>query len=244
MKIAPALNRVINNVLNPFGLELRRFTKDRMDMDAALDRINLHHFGIQTVIDIGAAQGNWTKLALKSLPDCNYLMIEPLKEREEALKALSNKHPKVRYALCVAGENDGESASLNVSSDLDGSTVSGTGGEQRPVNVRSIDALLRELDLPGPYLIKFDTHGYELPILRGAANTLQDTQAIIMECYNFQFVPQAMRFHNMCAHMETLGFRTYDLAGPSLRKHDAALWQMDFFFARNGHEIFKTSSYS
>lgn len=91
--------------------------------------------------------------------------------------------------------------------------------------------------------MKFDTHGYELPILRGATKTLEATQVIVMECYNFRFVPQALLFHEMCAHINQLGFRSYDMANPSLRKHDRSLWQMDLFFARKEHPIFNVNSW-
>ena len=119
--------------------------------------------------------------------------------------------------------------------------MGGSGGESRQVPVRTIDSLVSERDLQGPYLLKFDTHGYGIPILAGARNTLEETNVVIMEVYNFKITEHALRFHEMCFHMEGLGFRCFDLADPMLRLHDRSLWQMDLFFCREGSAIFSYS---
>ena len=92
--------------------------------------------------------------------------------------------------------------------------------------------LVAEYQLTGPYLLKFDTHGYEMPILRAAAKVLRETQVIVMEVYNFDITPHCLCFPAMCAHLETLGFRCLDLVDPMLRSRDQALWQMDLVFGR------------
>ncbi|MBE9545660.1 MAG: FkbM family methyltransferase, partial [Proteobacteria bacterium] len=125
----------------------------------------------------------------------------------------------------------------------DGSTVNGWGGESRQVPVKTIDAIVSERNLTGNFLLKFDTHGYELPILKGARQTLNKTSIIIMEAYNFQISDNALRFHEMCANMESLGFRCYDIADPMLRDYDKSFWQMDLFFCRNDEKIFKYPHY-
>jgi hypothetical protein len=75
-----------------------------------------------------------------------------------------------------------------------------------------------------------DTHGFELPILTGAAQALRQTAMIVVEAYNFQLSEVSLRFHEMCAHLESLGFRSADLADPMLRPHDDLLWQLDIVF--------------
>lgn len=244
MKLKAKLRSIANRGLKPFGLELIRRSPNRIEMDAALHRVAQHGFPIGTVVDIGAAKGTWSVMALRALPQAKVLGIEPLKEREKDLLKLKKENLRFDFDLCVAGEKDGETAKLNVSVDhLGGSTVEGVGGESREVPVRSLDGMLTEKQLPGPFLLKFDTHGYELPILKGAEKILEQTQVIVMECYNFRFVPQALLFQEMCEHMDNLGFRPYDIANPSLRKHDRALWQIDLFFARKDHLLFSVDSY-
>lgn len=237
------IQKLMNRLLRPVGLKLHRLTENRPLMEDALIRAARKGFGIRTVIDIGAAAGHWSVMALPHFPEARFLAIEPLKERLGELESIKARQTRFDYVFCVAGEEDGGTVRLNVTPDLDGSTVGGLGGEMRAVPVRSLDALIAEKRLEGPLLVKFDTHGYELPILRGATETLARTAVIVMEVYNFQFVPQALRFHQMCAHLEDLGFRPFDLANPSYRKGDHAFWQMDLFFASAEHPIFAKTSY-
>lgn len=225
---------------------LRKLTgqQNEFAMSKLLNRFAQRDISVRTIIDIGASNGSWSRECQKFLPQVNYLAIEPLREREAELQALKGECPNFDYALCVAGEHDGTEVSLNVTADLDGSTVAGENpGTARVCPVRSIDALIAERQLPGPYLIKFDTHGFELPILAGCARTLSETSAVIMEVYNFQLTPTALRFAEMIQHMEQLGFRTADFADPLHRKCDQLFWQIDYLFLRTENPLFEYPHY-
>lgn len=227
-----------NSLLEVFGARLVSTDADAFTMDRALERIaREHNFPFQSVIDIGASNGTWSEKAIHYFPDSYFLAIDPLFEREPALKKLQANYDKFRYALCVAGESN-ESVTLDVAEDLDGSTVTTDGQNLRKTRSKTLDTLVAENDLPPPYLLKFDTHGYELPILKGACETLAGTNIIIMEVYNFKITETSLRFHEMCSHLEKLGFRTFDLVDPMLRNFDKSLWQMDLFFCREDYRIF------
>ena len=145
--------------------------------------------------------------------------------------------------MCVAGDVEQAQVELNVAADLDGSTVNGTDGKKRKVQQKTIDQLVIDNNLSGPFLLKFDTHGYEVPILEGAQKTLQNTNIIIMEVYNFKITDSSLLFYEMCAHMKKLGFRCYDLVDPMLRDHDNAFWQMDLYFCQDENKIFAHHKY-
>ena len=209
-----------------------------------IQRLAQRSVPVQTVLDLGASDGKWSIACMKYFPNASYLAVEPLEERQEALETKKSRFTNFDFALCVAGEVDGENVSLNVTSNLDGSTVEGQSpGSSRTCRVRTVDSLVVEKNLSGPYLLKFDTHGYELPILSGSNDVLTNTTAIIMETYNFQLTPTSLRFHEMCAHMERLGFRPADIASPLLRKHDKAFWQIDILFLKADSDVFQYQHY-
>ena len=241
--IASSIAKTVNFVLAPVGARIVSLQADTFRMDEGLKRISTHGIRIDNIIDIGGSSGIWSTRAMGIFPSAAFVAIEPLKEREPSLQALEQKLPNFSFELCAAGETDGDSATLTIAQDLDGSTINGHGGETRRVPVRTIDAIVAKHNLSGSFLLKFDTHGYELPILKGAKQTLEKTSVIIMEVYNFQLSQNALRFHEMCAHMESLGFRCYDMADPMLRDHDKALWQMDLFFCRKNEKIFDHPHY-
>ena len=58
--------------------------------------------------------------------------------------------------------------------------------------------------MTGPFLIKLDTHGMEVPILNGAKQTLQDASIVILETYIFSIGPESLLFDEMCRHMDGL----------------------------------------
>ena len=97
--------------------------------------------------------------------------------------------------------------------------------------------------MPPPYLIKLDTHGFEVPILEGAAAALGQTNLIFIEVYNFQLTERSFRFHEMCAYMEQRGFRCTDVFDVMRRPKDQTLWQMDMVFMPANSAQFADNQY-
>ena len=245
MSIRSLAWKTVNAALAPMGYELRsrQPVGNPLTMDSALERACARGLDVQTVIDIGAASGKWTRKAVRLFPNAHFLLFEPLEERRAELEALRSELPRAEFLIAAAGDQVGEAA-LTVASDLDGSGIyDNPSPNARPVPLTTLDAAVQERKLRGPYLLKFDTHGFELPILAGASEVLHQTALIIMEVYNFQLTKQCLRFHEMCTHLDTLGFRCADLADASLRPKDRLLWQADFFFLPKSSPLFEYPAY-
>ena len=245
MSLRSVIWKSIDRVLAPLGYELRSRMPagNPLTMQAALERAAARGLEVRTVVDIGAARGRWTQKALALFPDARFLLIEPLEEHRGELEALRREVPRVDFAIAAAGDSRSEVA-LTVTPDLDGSGVYDPNHPNaRKVPLTTLDHALGERALPGPYLLKFDTHGFEVPILAGAEATLRQTALIVMEVHNFQLSARSLRFHEMCAHLDSLGFRCADLADVSLRPKDKLLWQADFFFLPKTSPLFAYPGY-
>jgi hypothetical protein len=48
-------------------------------------------------------------------------------------------------------------------------------------------------------MIKLDTHGYEVPFLCGATETLRNTNLLVNETYNFRVIESSLLFHEIIA---------------------------------------------
>jgi FkbM family methyltransferase len=201
---------------------------------------------VRTIIDIGAARGDWTRLAAQHFPDRSYLMIDPLIENEPALRNVCAVLPNAQYELAAVGSATNPIA-FSVTNDLDGSGIydASDDGYARPRMVQQItlDEAATKHNVGGPFLLKLDTHGYELPILAGARAVLQQTDAIVMECYFFHVSPTACLLWEICQEMSALGFRVADLVDPFRRPKDGMLWQVDLVFLRTEHRNFVDESY-
>lgn len=245
MSLRSFIWKSIDTVLAPLGYELRSRAPvgNPLTMAGALERATARGLDVKTVVDIGAAAGRWTRKTLPLFPDARFLLLDPLEERHADLEALHREHSRVDFLIAAAGDSVGEAA-LTVASDLDGSGIyDGNSPAARKVPLVTLDSVLGERALPGPYLLKFDTHGFELPILAGATEALRETALIVMEVYNFQLTARSLRFHEMCAHLDTLGFRCADVADVSLRPRDKLLWQADFFFLPKNSPLFEYPAY-
>lgn len=245
MSIRNAILSSLNQLFGLRGLELRSRVRaeDDCSMDAALKRAGARLPKIGTVIDVGAAAGKWTQRARPHFPDARFLLIEPLSERVPELEALRTADSRIDFVSAVAGAVPGETT-FNVTDDLDGSGVADApGSASRTVAITTIDREIAARKLPGPFFIKLDTHGYEVPILEGARDTLAQTALLMIEVYNFQLTAGCLRFPQLCARMEELGFLPCDTVEPIRRPGDLMLWQMDLVFARADSPIFLRNTY-
>lgn len=234
------LLNLANSALRPLGMQL---TRGGLDMESALQWVARQGGHVATVIDIGASTGRWSEMAMPHFPQTRFIGVDPLKEREPDLARLKARSPRFDYVLAAAGEIPETTVELAVTADLDGSTVGGKAGATRSVAAYSVDRLAEIKKCAGPYLLKFDTHGFEVPILNGAASTLRQTEYIFMEVYNFRHTEGTLLFHEMCSLLDKKGFRCVLLADPMARPFDRALWQMDIVFARKEHPVFRENNF-
>jgi FkbM family methyltransferase len=229
-----------NSLIQPWGVQLCR---EGIDMKSVLITLSRQGSEVRTVIDLGASTGRWSEMAMPLFPNARFIGVDPLKEREPALDRLKQRRPNFDYVLCAAGEKPNGTVELAVGDDLDGSTVGGSKGAMRTIPSHSVDAITEMKRCEGPFLLKFDTHGFEVPILNGATKVLSETAYIIMEVYNYRHTDGTLLFYEMCQLLGSLGFRCFNMADPLQRPLDRSLWQMDFFFARKDDVFFNEDTF-
>jgi FkbM family methyltransferase len=216
------------------GYEVHRANARRTTIEEALRHLARRGFDPSTVIDVGAAYGTFE--IYRTFPGAQHLLVEPLSEYEPFLRDISRRF-QARYVIAAAGPGAGM-LTINVHPDLVGSSLfheadgADVDGLPREVPQQAIDALCAEAKLGGPYLIKVDVQGAELLVLDGAAQTLQETEVIILEVSLFQFFRDGPQLHDVVEYMRQRGFLVYDIVGGHNRPLDGALAQVDLVFVR------------
>lgn len=213
-------------------------------MVEGLKRLSAHGFNFATILDVGASDGKWTSDALSVFEDAYYLLFEPLVERKGELERLKDNNSKIDYVLTAVGAESG-SAPLVVTSDLDGSRTLLAHEkcvDARLVPVTTLDSAVGSRGLPPDYLLKLDVHGYELPILEGAAEILNRTRVVIIEAYNFHITTASPTFSELVTYMERAGFICIDIVDPLRMTPEGFEWQVDLFFARRNDPVFSGKS--
>jgi Methyltransferase FkbM domain len=102
------------------------------------------------------------------------------------------------------------------------------------VPVRRLDRLVEERGLPGPFLLKIDTQGTELDVMRGAERILPQVDLVIAEVsfFNFRRKRNQPLVDDVLRFMDARGFFPYDVFGGFNRPLDDALGQIDIAFVK------------
>lgn len=146
------LKDLVKKSTGTLGFEITRRNIHRSTRTGVLEHIERLGFKPETIIDVGAAYGTFDLYEI--FPTAACLLIEPLEEFEDALKAVTRKF-KAIYVLAAAGAEPGMSL-FNVHPDLVGSSLyresEGThaDGVPREVPMVTLDIECNERMLKGP----------------------------------------------------------------------------------------------
>lgn len=198
-----------------------------------------------TVIDVGANRGQFARTIMRHLPNANYYCFEPTPDAFEELQKWAHQRNNVIPINAAVGEDAGV-ISMNLhekhtpsSSILDTTThchavFSFTAQQSKVrVNVVTLDGYFSAdpAKLRKEVLLKLDVQGYELPILIGAKNLLDDVRACIIEvCLDPLYQGQS-RFEDI---FDVLRRHQFQYVGnyEQLYGHDGHVISMDCVFLR------------
>jgi len=221
---------------------VRQLVYRLMSTRRALARLGEAGVAVRSAIDVGASDGRWSVEAAPIWPDARFHMVEANPVHTPALERLCGQRKRFSHVCAAAGDREG-SIYFNACDPFGGIASH----EKRDGMVEiPVTTLAREAEREGlqpPFLIKLDTHGFEPPILEGAAPLLPDTAVLVIEVYNFTLEDGALRFWEMCAFLAGHGFRVIDIAEPGWRPTDHAFWQADFVFVRDDAPQFGSNEF-
>ena len=181
--------KIAKKVLKVFGYDL--------DHERLLKRYrDILPYKFQTILDIGANVGQFSREILDIFPNVEIYAFEPVASCYQKLEKISKKpnfHP-LPYAL---GNQSGEmkinvssyspSSSLLKMSNLHKKVFPHTAGEHKEkIQIRRLDDMASELNIKAPLLIKMDVQGYEKEVILGGRMTFAKASAVLTEA---SFVP-------------------------------------------------------
>lgn len=203
-------------------------------MEWALCNLKAGGFSPRVAIDVGAYQGEWTRLFTSIFPGTTVLMIEPQQEQEKLLQAVLHKSPLCQYRLALLGRTPGQRVDfdLNASSSKVRANGVSSQGPYRQMETQTLDIITAGTQFESPQVIKLDVQGYELEVLLGGSRALSFAEVVVMEVSAIGLIPQAPSFYDVVAFMHEHGFRLYDICTLIRRPIDMALWQVDVIFVK------------
>lgn len=205
------------------------------DMFWSLQNLKKAGFNPSTIIDIGAYQGEWTKEVFSIFPKANFLMLEAMPEKLKWLQQIKEINPEqIDFKIQLMGASDSETVVFH---ELE--TASSVLSEHFETNAKCVERKLATLDntlintkWQQPSLIKIDTQGYELEILKGATEVLKKAEVVLLEISLLDIHQNVPLFADVIEFMKQRNLVAYDICSFTRRPLDNALWQTDILFVK------------
>ncbi|MBE9195026.1 MULTISPECIES: FkbM family methyltransferase [Synechocystis] len=177
----------------------------------------------QVIFDVGASNSGWSYYMKQVATEADFYLFEPLVDHVPDYQGLMAETLRVypsfhlyKYAL---GDRDG-TITVNVFNDPASSTTLAMPQGSPPtkavqVPLLTLDSALAKLHLPQPQVIKIDTQGNELAILRGAPQTLTKVDVLFLECWLYRgYGPGTPLLTEIANWLLPLNFRLWDVSEP------------------------------
>lgn len=227
----------MRQIFKPFALFFGRLAGPTEPLEVqAYRRIRSKGFEPGAIIDVGAYEGHWTRLARSVFHDAPVVMVEAQTAKKTILDAVCRDVRGVTLENSVLSATAGEEV---VFYEME------TGSSLRPENsnVPRVERRLmsKTLDdiaiaLPGPIFLKVDVQGAELDILRGGQSTLARSEVVQLETALLPYNDGAPQIVDLLVQMREWGFVPLDFAG-FIRPNGIDLVQTDIIFVRSDSDL-------
>lgn len=214
----------------------------------SLNNLKKNGLDAKQIVDIGAYKGEWTEELLKIFPNATYLMVEGNPEREPDLSAFVAKHKpaNIKYEIALLGSTAGEQKNFHVmdtaSSVLDEYTHSDA--VTLKLTSHTLDQVAQKHHFNNVSLVKLDVQGYEVEVLKGGSQLLQQAEAVLMEVSLLDIHKNVPLLRDVLNFMYEYGFVAYDICSVAARRpKDRALWQTDVLFVKENSRYRSDKSY-
>jgi FkbM family methyltransferase len=228
---------------NPSYAEVRRNGGAR-DLYRLLNKPWLPATKIGTVLDVGANEGQFVKVARALFPHAPILAFEPNPHLARSLDGLLSASGSGALLPIACGREPGmrplyltkfsPSASLLQPTDVripDYPTAEI--GETIQVKVERLDDVVRASALArSPYLLKLDVQGFELEVLHGATSILQEIAVILCEVNAEDFYTGQAGFEQIYRFLREHGFKLVDIGEPIRARSTGEVLYFDVAFLR------------
>ena len=240
------MKKIINSITSVFGYKLKN-TKWLYEKNFNLIK-SLRNNNIYSIIDVGANNGQFAEEVFKNGFDGYILSFEPLKIEHSNLLDKKFKMNKYNWEIaerCGLGASD-KKLEINISGMRQSSSILDISEIHTNLYPESINIGKEKIDIfpldkfynkiinmKKKILIKIDTQGYELEILKGAKKTLEFVDAIYAEVSLVKLYKNQPLFDEILDFIKKFGFSVWSVDRAVGNKNTGQTYQLDILFTKN-----------
>lgn len=241
-KIAKKIYEFSKALEQPILFNLRRDG----GIPSTYENLNTHWFkslNIDTVLDIGANIGQFTKTITSILPNAKVYSFEPLKDCFEDLEKLTitNTNLKVfniglgdKHEILTFEQNEFSPSSSFLKINDDHKKAFPFTSKTKTVSIQTsrLDDIAKDLGLGKSLFIKIDVQGFEDKVLQGGEKTIQRAKLIIVETSFISLYESQPLFDDIYTKLKCLGFVYVGMIGQLSDPNTGELIQGDAAFVK------------
>ena len=237
------IKKMINKLIRYTGYQLIQVPYSKRKIKSGAYQW-LKDQNIMSVLDIGANEGQFAKIITQILPDAQVYSFEPLKSCYEKFQSNFNGNNRVEifnYALgdveeeTLINKNEFSATSSIINTTdflIEAFPFSGKVTKEKII-IKRLDDVREKLSLQKQILMKIDVQGFELNVLKGAKNSLQDVKLIIIETSFFELYQDQPLFKDIYNFLIQHGFNYFGCFEQIIDSRDGKVLQSDSIFIKN-----------
>jgi FkbM family methyltransferase len=242
------MKKLINNFFNLFGYKISNLN---FLYDPDINLINtIKGKKINTILDVGANKGQFAVKIVNNGFEGSIISFEPLSSAHKKLLNIAKNfknNNKVNWIIeeRVAIGNKNKKTIINISENSESSSIlkilpkhtnlkpeSITAG-QEPVTMKKMDDYFDlVVNYKSPYLLKIDTQGYEMEVLKGSRNLLNIVNFLLIEVSLIELYEGQKLLKDVLDFLSKKKFKIWSVDRVMGDKKTGQVYQLDIFFFR------------
>lgn len=239
------MGHFVNRLIKKVGIEIKSYP----DFDSKRRMQIIHHYKIDTLFDIGANSGQYSKNLREMGYNGKIISFEPLSLAFEKLQKVSSKDKSwivnnnalgdknIKSIINVAG-NSYSSSILKMLPKHSKSAPESKYIREQEIDIKTLDSIFNSFCNSGNnVMIKIDTQGYEKKVLDGSQKSLKHIKIIQLEMSIVPLYENEILFLEMINYLKKKGFQLFSLENGFADPNTGQLLQVDGIFVSERKRI-------
>lgn len=258
------LKRIANTIIDMYIfpitklMKINKYILKKIHISCIKRSINLARQNIKDnmcIVDVGAylgEQGDTTQVFAEAFPSNRVFAFEPFMKNYNVLVKNTKKHTNVK-PFCLALSDEERKGTLYVTAASSSSSLLEVNFDEvnklkkqysraikqvkeESIEITTLDKFAEKEGISEIAILKIDTQGTELSVLKGARKILNKTALIMFENNNHQSYNNAKKYYEVDEYLRENGFELFDIV-PSLYEK-GRIYEWDAIYVNSAYKEF------